>query len=269
MTYLVAASKLDSAALNIAEKLIAKYGFRAVGRYAGWGEIYERDDVKLLYLDIDSVTVTSLERFSDVEAVVFASRHKSESGEPTLTVHAPGNLTAEARHGGRPRELAWAWPQRMRNALKKMMTRAEGTEYKVSLEATHHGPTSLTMPVWFVEIGGSDRYWCDSEAGMIAAEAIWASLKEPPEGRGCVGFGGGHYAPRHTAICLESDLAIGHIVPKYLLDLVTDAIIAEALSKTLGGCSAAVIDWKGFKGSQRSRILGALSKRGVVEVIKV
>ena len=270
MTYLIAASRFDPAALNIADKLITRYGFKAVGRYAGGGEVYQQDDIQLIYLDVDSVKVVDFEEVSNVEAVVFASRHRSESGEPTLTVHVPGNLTSEANYGGRPRELAWAWPQRMKNALRKLMA-LRGTlktDYRVSLEATHHGPTALRAPVWFVEIGSSERYWGDEEAGAVVAEAIWASLTEKPEGRGCVGFGGGHYSPKHTHLCLESDLAIGHIVPKYLLDSVDSATLTEAFKKTWGGCNTAVIDWKGLKGSQRERLLAVLRKEEIAEVVK-
>jgi len=270
LTYLIAASRLDPAASNIAAKLIAKYGFKAGGQHAGGGEVYERGDVKLVYLDVDSITLTELWGFSDVEGVAFASRHKSESGKPTLTVHVPGNLTSEARHGGRPRELAWAWPQRMKSALKKLWDLGGRlkTEYTVSLEATHHGPTALGVPIWFVEIGSSEQYWEDEEAGEAVAEAIWASLTEQPRGRSCVGFGGGHYAPKHTQLCLESDLAVGHIFPKYLLDSVESSTVVEAFRKTVGECDTAVIDWKGLNGPQRDRLLAILREEKIAEVVK-
>jgi D-tyrosyl-tRNA(Tyr) deacylase len=266
--FLVAASKRDPASLNIADKLLRLYRFKSSSQI-GEIETYTAGNVKLAFIDEEEVYAENLyEFFPEVEAIVFASRHASESLEPTLTVHVPGNLTAENPHGGRPKELAYANPQRMALALRKLVEEAP-TGFKVSLEATHHGPTSLPVPVWFVEIGSSLNQWGNSEAGAAAAKAIWHSVTLEPLGVGAVGFGGSHYAPKHTKVSLKGKYVVGHIFPKYVLDVEIDVeVLRQALKKT-EKFNAAVVDWKGVKGETRRRLLKALKGLGVKEIVRV
>jgi len=137
------------------------------------------------------------------------------------------------------------------------------------MEATHHGPTELEVPTWFVEIGSSKKYWNDDEAGMAVADAIWASLTQPLNGRSAVGFGGGHYAPKHTEYCIRSNLAIGHILPKYVFSNLKLEVIAQAFAKTVGGCRDAVIDWKGIRSAERVTLLKMFEKLGVEEITRI
>ncbi|RLI30150.1 MAG: hypothetical protein DRO46_01165, partial [Candidatus Hecatellales archaeon] len=182
MVFLIAASKLDPAASNIAEKLLTLYPFKPERK--GKIEVFKAGNVKLALLEEEAVKAENLaEYFPEAEAVAFASRHESASLQPTLTVHVPGDLEA-----GR---LAIAWPQRMKAALKTLASNAP-QGFKVSLEATHHGPVSLPIPVWFVEIGSSLSQWSDDRAGEAAAKALWASVNESSEAVPAVGFGGGH-----------------------------------------------------------------------------
>lgn len=265
MPFLIAASKTDVAARNIAEKLIQKYGFREISP-----TLYQSGNIQLAYIEERSIFSSGLDRKFKVDAIVFASKHRSESEAPTLTVHVPGNLTDDVRYGGRPKELAWAWGQRMRNALLKLhqLKPSLKYDYKVSLEATHHGPTEFEIPVWFVEIGSTQKFWIDNEAGVAVAEAIWASLTYPLNGKPSVGFGGGHYAPNFTKLTLNDEFAVGHIMPKYTLESFDGRMVAETFKKTFDKCETAIIDWKGLKGVQRQHLLEFLEKMHIKEVVR-
>lgn len=265
LVFLIIASKLDKAALNIAEKLREKYRFKELNE-----NFYFQSNVQLAYTEVEGIKTSNLPTIDRLEGIVFASKHRSESEEPTLTVHVPGNPLQDTFMGGEPKQLALAWPQRMRNAILKLIEAQSKLtiKYKVSLEATHHGPTNLDVPVWFVEIGSSEKYWNDSEAGLTVAEAIWASITQPPSGKCAVGFGGGHYAPKHTEKVINENFAIGHIFAKYVLDKIDIKMIAQAFSKNKGKCETAIIDWKGMKGEQRRILLEALTKIGINEIIK-
>ncbi|MHC1564095.1 MAG: D-aminoacyl-tRNA deacylase [Candidatus Hecatellaceae archaeon] len=269
MVFLLAASGKDPAALNIVENLLSLHPFKPE-KAKGNLEIHEAGNVKLAILEGEAVKAENLDEvFPEAEAVAFASRHESESLQATLTVHVPGNLTGKAAHGGKPRQLAYAWPQRMRLALE-VLSRLAPEGFKVSLEATHHGPTGLKKPVWFVEIGSSLEQWTNREAGRAVAEALWVSLTGLPEGTAAVGFGGGHYAPKHSKVTLEGRYVIGHIFPKYALASGLDReLIAQAFHKTYGGCSVAVVDWKGLQGEVRRNLLSLLEGLEVEEVVRV
>ncbi|MEM2629784.1 MAG: D-aminoacyl-tRNA deacylase, partial [Candidatus Bathyarchaeia archaeon] len=150
MVVLITASKKDLAALNIAEKLIHNYGFKKENE-----NLYKGEHEFLALIEEDSLYSENLDKLFNPEAIVFASRHSAETGKPTLTVHVPGNWGSTAMYGGKPEELAVADPKRMKAALLTLKIKKEElnlSEFDVSLEATHHGPTGMNCPVLFVEI---------------------------------------------------------------------------------------------------------------------
>jgi len=270
MTILVAASIVDKAALNIADKLIKRYGFVKLQEVFDGKPVYRCGDTLLVFPKVDDIYANNLDKHFRVEEVIFASRHKSETGRPTLTIHVPGNLTSQALYGGRPREVAWASPQRMKAALLALASIGNRLKlgYSISLEVTHHGPTEMSVPVTFVEIGSSEKQWTDVKAGEAVAEAIWAAITRPSGSPSAVGFGAGHYAPSHTRVAMERDLAIGHIIPKHVLENMDAEMVKTVFQKTWGGCNRAVLDWKGIRGEDRRKLLEVL-KEMHIEVLRV
>lgn len=265
MTILVVASTKDRAGMNIADKLIKNYDFKETERKFEQMSVYRSQDVFLAYTNIDSIYASHLNESFSVDAIFFASKHKSESKKPTLTVHAPGNLTGQAIYGGSPRTLAFASPQRMKAALTSLYASTEklGLDYSVSLEATHHGPTEISVPVTFVEIGSSIEQWVDDEAGEVVAKAIWEAAKKPVESVSAVGFGGGHYAKKQTEQVLEGDVAVGHLMPKYAMRDLNVETVKMMLAKTWGGCELAVLERKGMRGDDRRKLLEILDSLDV------
>ncbi|MCG2783360.1 MAG: D-aminoacyl-tRNA deacylase, partial [Candidatus Altiarchaeales archaeon] len=84
---------------------------------------------------------------------IVASRHSSKSGTPTLTCHSTGNF-GPAEAGGNPRELGIAPALYLRQALLNLKKNPPAG-YEISLEVTHHGPSSLPFPIMFVEVGST------------------------------------------------------------------------------------------------------------------
>ncbi len=263
MTVLVIASERDRAGLNIASWLIREYGFDK-SKDHGNPRVLSKDDILLARVEGESIHVESLASLAEPSAVIFASRHTSEKGEPCLTVHCPGNASNEALYGGQPRSLALAEPNRMRAALISLSESREehGFHYIVSLEATHHGPTELPVPCMFVEIGSSAKEWDNPVAGKAVARAIWTAATRPSEGIPAVGFGGGHYSWKHTEAVVKGKFAIGHILSKYFFLDYDPTIVELAFRKTVGECSQAIIDKKGVRGSERGILVDYLSKTG-------
>ena len=188
---LIVASRVDEASMNIADKLVEAHGLEPTGlTFEGW-PIYARGDVALAFTGVDGIFTEHVGQLGP-ELVIFASRHASSRGEPTLSTHTPGNLGHEAPYGGRPRELAWSEPNIMKKALQILeaeRSRLNLAEYKACLEATHHGPTGLQVPVAFVEIGSTPDRWSDPLAGEAVAEAIWEAATNPARADRAVGFG--------------------------------------------------------------------------------
>ncbi|NOZ76261.1 MAG: hypothetical protein GXO65_00975 [Euryarchaeota archaeon] len=259
---LIVTSATDIAGTNVYHRLAEDFGFREDGSFEDM-PVYKRGDVWLINTKKNQTRAEHLDAFFDAEYYVFASRHRSESGERTLTVHVTGNLTGEARVGGNPRQLAYCNPDAMKVALQALeRARDEGDlDYRVSMEATHHGPTSLKKPVLFVEVGSTEREWRDPDAVGAVARAALAAAGNREEFTRAVGLGGNHYAPIHTKVMLETEVAIGHIVPSYAIPETGAEVLRQAVEKT--GAGFGILDWKGMNRHQRARIKDLAGETGL------
>jgi len=159
------------------------------------------------------------------ELLVYLSKHRSESGTPSLTVHPIGNL-GSADFGGLARTLVPAAARAMTAALRALRREAAGLRYNVTFEATHHGPY-LATPTFYIEQGSTEREWADREAARAIARTLLGL--EPVDAPIAIGIGGGHYVPRHTDVALERRVAFGHLLPAYALPSVDEAMLAQAV----------------------------------------
>ncbi|ESS11562.1 MAG: uncharacterized protein conserved in archaea [uncultured archaeon A07HR60] len=203
---------------------------------AGGGTVYEMDGCELrefeqLHIHMDD-PVPAFSRPEIISAVVFVSRHSGDTG-PLLTAHFTGNFGV-AEYGGSPKSVAPAAPT-IHSRLVDRFTAHAPSDYEVGIECTHHGPTDLSVPSLFAELGSDDPQWDDPAGAAAVAQAVLdvvstAELSEtdapaesgetgePGSQRHLVGFGGGHYVPRFTRILEETSWAIGHIASDWQLD---------------------------------------------------
>ncbi len=241
-------SELDDAGVNIAENLL---------KISSWEkeevnglEVWLQNTLKavLLPVETDIVFTDYLENLNP-QIFIFISRHSSESGKPSFTVHTPGNWLTNVSHGGKPKSLGVSNPLLQRFFLLKLSETIHPVN--VSLEVTHHGPTELKKPVTFIEIGSSPREWRNKSFGEFIAETILEALKKfNYETRGvekAVGVGGPHYAPKFTDLTLKGEVAIGHIVPRYVLQNLDLKMLEQAIERTHGKTNLFLIDKKGTK----------------------
>jgi D-aminoacyl-tRNA deacylase len=267
---MIIASRSDPASWNIAQALVTKFGFeREPGQRI---ETYSKGNVRLSVLEKLGIYVEPSQIPSDVATTIFVSKHVSASGRAALTVHATGNLTKEAKFGGNPEEVSHVDPSMIRRALKALKAGVEqaGVQIEVTMEATHHGPTNLSMSVCFVEIGSGESEWKDPVLGKIAADAVMSAIAKGEEAAPtAVGFGGTHYSAKHTRICMEGDYAIGHLVSSHSFDGgVSEGVIADTFTKTTGSCNTAIVDWKGLHSNDRRRLIASLEAAGR-EIVRV
>ena len=170
----------------------------------------------------------------DPDAVVFVSRHAGETG-PLLTAHVTGNF-GPAEYGGRPNAFASAAPRIEKRVVDSLADHAPAG-YDVGIECTPHGPTDVSVPSLFVELGSDAAEWADPAGARAVARAV-LDLRTATDGetgdrpgvvtpdlygadgrpRHVVGFGGGHYAPRFTRIVRETAWAVGHVGADWGLD---------------------------------------------------
>lgn len=249
-------TKVDRASMNIMEKLIENFGFKETEMVFDDNPVYKRADALILTTNDEMIYYDHLDRAIEdqlgvkPEIIAFASRHSSKQKLPALTTHVTGNW-GKAMYGGRDESLAIAMPSAMKLALLKMYE-LNDLGWTVCYEATHHGPSELNVPSFFIEIGSSEEEWTNDRAGEIIAETIVHVLEnyKGSDFKVALGIGGGHYAPKQTKRALNTDLAFGHIAPKYAHPISRE-IILRAIERTAEKVEAIYVDWKGSKGETR------------------
>lgn len=260
----------DFASQNIKAHLLGliEWKLLELPENSGFSAARESQNGKFRLVDIEEMHVfqDGLDRKLEnaglpASLIIFASKHRSKEEISSLTVHCTGNPSNDARLGGCPNSLAVSSPAAMKSILMEMKRLAEqkGLKYDVTLEVTHHGPTELSVPSLYAEIGSTEVQWKDPEAGEVAAKAILAvSLEKVPV---AIGFGGGHYAMRQTGLLFETGISFGHNFPKYKLEFVDEALIRQAIEKSKA--DFAYFDRKSMKSEERKKISEILEKLGL------
>ncbi len=252
----VMSTKVDPASVNIVAKLVENFGFRETSELFDGNPVYRRGDTAILTTNGEMIYYDNLDDEIEKqlgfrpEIIAFASRHSSKQKLPALTTHVTGNW-GKGIYGGMDESLAIAEPRAMKLALLKM-NELNDLGWTVCYEATHHGPSELSVPSFFIEIGSSEEEWVNERAGEIIAETIVYVLENykrvgfPV----AIGIGGGHYVPKQTKRALETELAFSHMAPKYAHPLSREMLL-KAIERTFGKVDAVYVDWKGSKGETR------------------
>lgn len=258
--YLIVASKLDKAGINITTQLSQ---FRQNPVLSSIADNPNFD----FYLVDDEIIYTknlNLEKINQYDFVIFASRHKSEKKEKTLSIHAPGNFRTSDL-GGEVGKVCPTSALFQKQIFEKLNSNAKLynlKKYKITLECTHHGPL-INKPCIFIEIGSTENEWADRRAGFVIAKTINEIIKEfkkNPYNEVAIGIGGPHYCPNFNKIQLNSNIAVSHIIPQYVLPL-KEEWVKEAIDKTQEEVDFALLDWKGLGNSeQRKEVTDILDK---------
>ena len=264
---LIVASVKDVAGMNIAQKLVAHYEFAPLSKRFKGRKLYSKSIqnliVNLLFVEEEIVNTQFIPDFFSPQLIVFVSKHRSVSGIPTLSVHAPGNLGA-AELGGLPRRVSIAPASAMKDTLSEMtrLTEEGGLDYKISYECTHHGP-SLEIPTMFAELGSSLKQWKDNRAAEVVAHAIMIALSKGSSYPTSIGIGGPHYNKKFTRIALSTPKAFGHIISKHALPHINIEMIKHCIEKTVEKVESVILDWKGIKGADKKRLIPAVKEIGL------
>lgn len=263
---LLVSSTMDVASCSMTKHLVEAYKFEETSERFEGRPIYKRGGVRLIQTSKELLHLE--DPGFNPEAYIFLSRHKSESRIPTLTAHFPGNFSPETLYGGRPRELGCTYPslhrEYLRN-LKRLQHRVP--DYSIVTEPMHHGPTSFSRPVLFVEIGSSEAQWRDQTAVEVVCEAVLETVKNLASAEKIsLGFGGTHYSEKFTNLVVESEYALGAIASKYSLQHLDRSLLDQMISKSVERVSYAVVDWKSVK--ERAKILSMVKDAGL-EVVRI
>ena len=221
----------------------------------------------LIIIQTPAISADWLEQKYDYDGFVFLSKHAAESGVLALTCHSTGNFS-EAKFGGNPRQVAIPHPDLQKKYLQTLKeNQSKFPEFQVTIEATHHGPTALTKPTIFIEIGTTEKQWIDVSLCNYVASLVHQVMINPIDKNPvAICFGGTHYPSKFTNELLEGKYALGTVVPKHALDSLDDQLFSHILSQNKMA-KTALLDWSGL-GSNKQKLLDFLESTEL-EVIKV
>jgi D-aminoacyl-tRNA deacylase len=222
-----------------------------------------------LYSDI---SIEKYPELKEVEFLFFAYSHKSQKGDPSLCLHVAGNWRGNDL-GGDEGKVCMTSSFVIKYLFQKLDENAKKDsglyeKYKVSMEATHHGP-NVSIPSCFIELGSVENEWRDEKAAKVIAETILSlsdvemSELNAKGWKPTIAVGGGHYCLNFNKIQLNSEYAIGHVIADYGFP-VTEQIIKEAEEKTKEQVSEVLVDWKSCgKSEERQKMLDVLERVGL------
>jgi D-aminoacyl-tRNA deacylase len=245
-------SRQDKAGVNIRHHIEEMLG----------SGLWQEQERSYAFVEVEErlIHTEHVDRRIDADLAIFLSRHSSVHPVPVLTVHVTGNFrTAEL--GGAPLTLAPAATGMMQATLR-MLSRHCPEGYRVSYEVTHHGPTDLSLPSFFVEIGSTEKEWTDHTAGKAVAESVLSAMPANPVP--LIGFGGTHYAARETEISLTSRGAFGHIAHTREIATLDDEMIRAMMEKS--GAVAAYIDRKALDREDLSKLSSRLKQLSIIRL---
>jgi len=222
------------------------------------GEMGKPDWAEIYCFEEDIVFINP-EKIKEKE-IIFLSRHQSESGTKSLTVHSIGNF-GEAKFGGRARELCRAMPKVCANYLRALNEKNGSSGlakqgFVVTMEVTHHGPFS-NKNCLFIEIGSTSSDWKNELAAKIIAETVINETLKENNDRVVIGLGGGHYAPDFSKLALRQPFSFGHICPKHQLENLNKDLLKQMIERS--GAQEIILDWKGLK--EHKEIVVGLCKK--------
>ncbi len=265
------ASGQDLAGRTMVRCLQDRMGFEA-GRQDGESK-FVSGRYRHVKLHVTSDDLLHQERLDDAYpqavAYIFLSKHKSDSKIPTLTCHCTGNF-ADNPYGGNPREIAISYPSLQKRYLQALVAAKDKVpRYDITIEASHHGPTSLKKPVLFAELGSSESEWSDENAALIICDALLSLLDEGFDRCDSVGIalGGTHYPTKFNKLLLESEFALAAVASKHNLEAIDQELLDQMISKSIEPVTKIFVDSKGL-GNQKERMMKMADKTGL-EIVKV
>ena len=221
------------------------------------GDIFRGKYYDLIIISTPTISADWLEEKYDYAGFVFLSKHAAKSGVLALTCHSTGNFS-EAKFGGNNRQVAIPHPNLQKTYLQSLQKhQSEFSEFQITIEATHHGPTALTKPTIFIEIGTTKKQWTDISLCISVAKLVHHVLVNTiSENPVAICFGGTHYSLKFTNELLVGKFALGTVMPKHALDNLDEKLFSHIISQNKLA-KFALLDWRGL-GPNKQKILDLL-----------
>lgn len=231
----------------------------------------KHENVNLLVLNEELVNLSNLDNLVfEKGLLIFLSKHASKSKIPALTSHFTGNFSSNASLGGSPLELGSTYPTFQKMYMKNLVDmNGDLPQYDLTIEATHHGPTSSANPLMFIEIGSSEKEWKNKLAASLVCKCILHTIdedfkrQEKKDSKIAIGIGGNHYSDKFNKLILSSDVAFASIASKYNLRFIDKEMLKQMRNKSIEQVTEIYLDKKSL-GSEKHRLISLAEEEDLV-----
>lgn len=213
--------------------------------------IFEHNLVNLPYLDVI---------IPDKSILIFLSKHASKKKIPSLTSHFTGNFSSSNLFGGSPNEIGIAYPTFQKHYMKRLHQNLhELDEYEITIEASHHGPTTSQNPILFIEIGSTELEWNNKFLASIVCKSILSTIIEfginnsLSGSKIAIGLGGNHYPQKFNDMIIKDDIAFASIASKYNLENIDAKMLQMMKSRSVEPVTELFMDKKTI-GPEKQRL---------------
>jgi D-aminoacyl-tRNA deacylase len=223
-------------------------------------------NLNLVVTDEDLIHLRNIDKFEIPNNVlIFLSKHASKSKIPALTSHFTGNFSTDKSLGGAAFEMGIACPSFQKEYMKNLFSMKNSLlKYDLTIESSHHGPTSSSNPILFIEIGSSEEEWNNKETAKMVCECLIQTIQNANKKANveeleiAIGLGGNHYPQKFNNLILTSNVAFASIASKHNLRFINNEMLKQMWEKSIEKVTSIYIDKKGM-GSEKDRILSLLS----------
>ena len=259
-------SKRDPASMTMLKKLKEIEDFNEISEFEEYTKLQSKNRT-LIILNKEMIYQDNIEEIENSDRFVFLSRHVSQSKKPTLTAHFLGNPSNESPYGGEKMKIAPTCPELMKNYIIKLnMQKKYLLQYEISLEAIHHGPTNISKPCLFIEIGSDLENWKDENAAEIVIKSIINCIDNQIDVKKIgIGLGGPHYSKKFTELLINTEYAIAGYISRHYMQYFNQDILKQMIEKCEQEVKFAIVDKKGI-GKEKRRVLELL-KDNNLEII--
>ena len=254
--------------MTMLKRLKKRQNFDNIEENSGHSKLQSKN-MTVIVLDEEMIYCDNIEDIEDSDRFVFLSRHVSQSKKPTLTSHFLGNPSNEAPYGGEKMQIAATCPELMKNYMINLYKQKNSLlNYEISLEATHHGPTSISKPCIFIEIGSEIKQWQDENAAEIVIKSVINSIENQIDVKKVgIGLGGPHYSKKFTELLINTEYAIAGYISRHYIKYFNQELLFQILNKCEQTVEYVIIDKKGL-GKEKKRIINLL-KENELEIITI
>ena len=231
------------------------------------GDVYHGRHFDLAIISTPAISADWLEEKFDYDGYIFLSKHAAESGVLALTCHNTGNFSV-AKFGGCDRQVSIPHPYIQKSYIQSLWkSRSKFPQFQITIEATHHGPTALSKPALFIEIGTTEKEWYDVNLCNSVAKILVDVMNRPQKQYPiAICFGGTHYSEKFTNELIHGKYSLGTVIPKHALEQVDQSLFSHIIERNVGATTA-LLDWNGM-GKNKQKIVDMLEETNL-EMVKL